>query len=1048
MKLRTLLFLFLGVAASAQVDPRLYSDMRWRMIGPFRGGRTVAMEGIPAQPNTFFIGVNNGGVWKTTDAGRTWVSLFDDQPTQSVGAVAVAPSNPDIIYVGSGEGLQRPDLSIGDGFYKSTNGGKTWQHLGLRDAFQIPSIIVDPKDPNRLFVAVLGHPYGPNQERGIYRSTDGGQTFQKILYKDEHTGGMDLAFDPANSQTIYAVLWAARQGPWENGVWQGPQSGLFKSTDGGNTWRQLTQGLPSTTTDGLGRIGISVNLGNPKVMYANVEANQRTSGVYRSDDAGESWHRVNDEPRVYGRGSDFAEVRSDPKNPDIVYAANTQTYRSTDGGKTFVGWKGAPGGDDYHRIWINPNNTNIIAIAVDQGATISVNGGQTWSTWYNQPTAQFYHVTADNRVPYWVCGGQQESGSACVVSRSDYGAITARDWEIVGIEEYGYAAPDPLNPGVIYGGKATRYDVRTRQTQDISPGGRRRGAGSNYRFLRTAPIIFSTVDKHVLYLAGNVLFKTTNGGHSWDVISPDLSRPNPEITPNFAVFAQGGGKLERRGVIYAVGPSFSDINTIWVGTDDGLIHVTRDGGKNWQDITPPELTSWSKVSQIEASHFDNNSCYAAINRIRVDDMKPHIYRTHDGGKTWQHIVSGLPDNEPVNTVREDPERKGMLFAGTERSVYVSFDDGDHWQSLRLNLVASSVRDLVVHENDLVVGTHGRGFWILDDITPLRQLSAATVRASAFLFKPQSAIRYRRSLNTDTPQPPEEPMGQNPPDGAIIDYWLGSNSGTPVTLDIVDTSGKVVTRYESTDKPEPVNEKDLRVPMYWVRPQKILSAEAGMHRWVWDLHYKPLAGVSRDYPISAIPHDTPAEPLGPRALGQYTVRLTANGQTLTQPLVVKPDPRVTTPVEGLRKQQEVEVAIADALQRVADAQQQIRSLRSQINQAREKAGSAAEQLTAFDGKLRALEGGGGGRFGGGGGPGAASQAGAPPSLSAISGALSGVYGAIDSADAEPTEQALGALADATADLAAASQRWQQLKTNELAAINAALKAAGASELRLP
>ncbi len=1039
-----LLLLFGALLAAQQVDPKLYSEMRWRMIGPFRGGRTVAMVGIPSQPNTFFIGVNNGGVWKTTDAGRTWQSLFDDQPTQSVGAVAVAPSNPDIIYVGSGEGLQRPDLSVGDGIYKSADGGKTWQHLGLRDGLQIPMILVDPGDPNRVYVAVLGHPYGPNAERGVYRSTDGGRNWQKILYQDEDTGAVDLAFDPANPRTLYAVLWAARQGPWENGQWQGKQSGLFKSTDGGDTWRPLTQGLPGPA-DNLGRIGISVAASNPRILYANVEASLRTSGVYRSDDAGESWRRVNDEARVYSRGSDFAEVRPDPKDPEIVYAANTQTYKSIDGGKTFVGWKGAPGGDDYHRIWINPGNPEIIAMASDQGATITVNGGQTWSSWYNQPTAQFYHVITDNRVPYWVCGGQQESGSACVISRSDYGAITVRDWEIVGIEEYGYAAPDPLNPGIIYGGKASRYDERTHQTQDISPGGTRRGRGGNYRFLRTAPIIFSTVDPHVLYLAGNVLFKTTNGGHAWEVISPDLSRTTPEIPASFKVFADGGGKLERRGVIYAVGPSFQDLNTIWVGTDDGLIHVTRDGGKNWQNITPPELTSWSKVSQIEASHFDNDSCYAAINRIRVDDLRPYVYRTHDGGKTWQKITAGLPENEPVNAVREDSERKGMLYAGTERSVYVSFDDGGHWQALRLNLPASSVRDLVVHNDDLVVGTHGRGFWILDDVTPLRQLTAETSRAPAFLFKPQAAIRFRRSTNTDTPLPPEEPMGQNPPDGAIVDYWLAAAAAAPVTLEVLDASGKVVRRYSSADQPAPVNEKELRAPLYWVRPAQRLSAAAGMHRFVWDLHHEPLAATQRDYPIAAVPHDTPAEPLGPRALpGQYSVRLTANGQTLTQALTVKMDPRVTTSAEGLRRQFEVEVGIADTLQRVSDALRQVRALRAQAVQLHEHAGAAAEPLSAFEAKLRQLEGGGGRGFG----PPAAAAAGEGPSLSSLSGSLGGVYGAVDTSDVEPTEQALAAFRDLGQEVDAALRRWHQICTADLPALNEQLRKAGLRELAVP
>ena len=717
ISLCALLFSF---ALHAQpVDPAMYQDLHWRMIGPFRAGRTVSISGIPSQPNVFYMAPNNGGVWKTTDAGRTWNPIFDDQPTGSIGSLAIAPSDPDIIYVGSGEGLRRPDLSVGDGMYKSTDAGRTWQHLGLRDAQQISSIIVDPKDPNRLFVAAQGHPYGPNPERGIYRSLDGGQTFQKVLYKDEDTGGMDLVFDPRNSQTIFASMWTSRRPPWTvGGGYTGKGSGLYKSTDGGNTWQQLTKGLPGPD-EGIGRIGPAVSPSDPDRMYAWVNA-KKGSGIYRSDDAGQTWQQMNHEERVWGRGDDFGCVRVDPRNKDVIYVANTSTYKSTDAGKNFTAIKGAPGGDDYHTIWINPDNPDIIAIAVDQGATISVNGGQTWSSWYNQPTAQFYHVITDNQFPYWVYGGQQESGSIGTASRSDFGEITFRDWTTVGVEEYGYVAPDPLHPNLIYGGKATVFDRNTGQTRDVSPVVLRTG---QYRFNRTAPLLFSSADPHILYLGSNVLFSTRDGGNSWQIISPDLTREDPGVPATLGQFVEADpAQGKHRGVIYSIAPSPKDVNLIWAGTDDGQIQVTRDSGKNWQNVTPPDLTPWSKVAQMDASHFDLTTAYAAINRFRLDDLHPYIYRTHDGGKSWQKIVTGLPD-DPVNTVREDPERKGLLFAGTERSVYVSFDDGDHWQSLKQNLPPTSIRDLVVHNDDVVVGTHGRSFWILDNITPLRQAAA-------------------------------------------------------------------------------------------------------------------------------------------------------------------------------------------------------------------------------------------------------------------------------------------------------------------------------------
>ena len=1016
------------LSANAQpFNPNLYSEMRWRMIGPHRGGRTVAITGVPGQANVFYIGVNNGGVWKTTDYGQTWLPIFDGQPTGSIGALAVAPSNPEIIYVGTGEGLRRPDLATGDGIYKSMDGGKTWQHLGLRDGQQISAIIVDPRDPNRVFVAVLGHPYGPNSERGIFRSLDGGQNWQRVLYKDENTGGIDLAFDPANAQVVYAAMWASRRPPWTTGnALQVPGSGLYKSTDGGNNWQQLTRGLPAAE-QGLGRIGVGIAPSNPKRIYALVDA-PKVGGLYRSEDAGESWQQINSDDRLWGRGSDFANVRVDPKNPDVVYVANVCSYRSSDAGKTFTALKGAPGGDDYHTFWINPENPQIVALASDQGATISVNGGETWSSWYNQPTAQFYHVITDNQFPYWVYGGQQESGSAAVVSRADYGAITFREWRPVGVEEYGYVAPDPLNPNIIYGGKVTRYDAQTTQTRDVSPVIVRTG---KFRFNRTAPLVFSPKDPHALYLGSNVLFKTTDGGENWQVISPDLTREDPGVPPNLGPFSNTEeAKRKRRGVIYTVAPSPLDANLIWAGTDDGLVHVTRDGGRTWQNVSPPGLTSWSKLAMIDASHFDAGTAYAAVNRFRLDDLHAYIYRTHDGGKTWQKITAGIPDDGAVNVVREDPVRKGLLFAGTEGAIYVSFDDGDHWQSLQLNLPATSMRDLVVHGDDIVVGTHGRSFWILDDITPLRQLDAKVAQSPAHLFRPQLTYRVRRSTNTDTPLPLDTPAGQNPPDGAIINYYLQSAASGPVLLEIFDSAGKLARRFASNEKPEPINEKDFAIPMYWVRPPQIPSAAAGMHRFVWDLRYPAPHSLEPEFPISAIPHDTPLSPQGPAALpGNYTVKLTVGGQSYMQPLTLKMDPRVKTPAAGLALQFALESRIAAAMNRNYEAVQEIRKLRATLKSLTPKAsGATAENLARLEQQAAALEGTSGGFgamvLGGEGGTG----------LVRLAAGFKTLLDAVDSADAAPTAQAQTTMTELESALNAQLANWTAIKAQKLAGLD--------------
>jgi photosystem II stability/assembly factor-like uncharacterized protein len=906
IKKAILLFIlpFIIVQGSAQnIDPSLFNAMKWRMIGPHRGSRTVGAVGVPQQPNVFYIGVNNGGVWKTTDYGRTWFPIFDDQPTGSVGDVIVAPSNPDVLYVGCGEGLQRPDLAVGDGMYKSTDGGKTWTHLGLKEGQQIGGLAIDPKNENRVFVAVLGHPYGPNPERGVYRTTDGGKTWEKVLYKDENTGAIQVTIDPVNPNIVYADMWAGRQGPWENGAWNGPESGLFKSTDGGNTWKKLTTGLP-TTTEGLGRIGLCIAPSDPNRLYATVDAGD-AGGIYRSDDAGESWKRLQTDERYWGRGSDFAEIKADPKNKDIVYSGNVVAWKSTDGGLNWKAFRGAPGGDDYHRIWINPDNTDIILIASDQGAIITVNGGETFSSWYNQPTAQFYHVSTDNSFPYNVYGGQQESGSVGIASRGNDGQITFREWHPVGVEEYGYVAVDPLDQNIVYGGKITKFDKRNGQVQNISPESVRSG---KYRFLRTAPVLFSPIDPKTLYFAGNVLFKTRNGGTSWEVISPDLSRESWDIPSSVGIYAnESMKKMARRGVIYTVAPSFKDINTIWCGTDDGLIHITRDGGKTWKNVTPPSISSWSKVSLMEASHFDVNTAYAAVNRIRLDDMKPHIYKTTDGGATWKEIVNGLPA-DPINAIREDPYRKGLLFAGSERQVCVSFDDGNNWQPLRLNMPATSIRDLVIKDDDIVVGTHGRSFWILDNITSLRQAAADMLAKPAILFRPQTTYRVRWSMYTDTPLPQEEPAGQNPPDGAIIDFFLKEKAAGEVRLEILDGKGKLVRAYSSNDKP--YTKPEDNAPDYWVRPQQILQGTAGAQRFLWDLHYTPL-DVTPTFPISAIYRNTVPNPSSPWVNpGVYTVKLTVNGTIYSQPLTVKMDPRVKTSAKDLQLQHDLSLDLYD------------------------------------------------------------------------------------------------------------------------------------------
>ena len=1038
-----------GAAQAQQFPEGMYQGMRWRMIGPFRGGRTRAAFGVASEPNVFYIGQVDGGVWKSNDYGRTWHPIFDQEPTQSIGAIAVAPSDPKIIYVGSGEGLQRPDLSVGDGIYKSTDAGKTWTHLGLRDGQQIPALAIDPRNPDRVFAAVIGHPFGPNTERGVFRSIDGGKTWQKVLYVNQNTGGDDVEIDPENPNIVYATLWEARQGPWEDhNSYGGSEGGIYKSTDGGNSWQKLVNGLPKN----LMQAYVAIAPSKPSRLYAtvamNLEGDYQTGeglGIFRSDDSGETWHRATTDPRPAFRigGGDLPVPRVDPENPDVVYSASIETWRSKDGGKTWTAIRGAPGGDDYQNLWINPENPNIILLVADQGAIVSVNGGNTWSSWYNQPTAQLYHVITTNTFPYRVCGGQQESGSVCISSRGNDGAITFRDWHPVGVIEYGYVAPDPLNPNIIYGAgrnQVSKFHWDTGQMQDVTPIPVTDG---KYRTDRTEPIIFSPVDPHRIYYAANVLFTTTDGGQSWQVISPDLTRDHPGIPASLGTLADKDTYAKKvRGAIYAIAPSFKNVDTIWAGTDDGLIWVTHDGGKNWKNVTPPDIKPWSKVTQLVASHFDDETAYASVSGFRIDDMHPYIYRTHDGGKTWKLITAGLPDDQPVDTVREDPVRKGLLFAGTETAVWVSFDDGGRWQSLQLNLPHTSMRDLWVHDNDLIVGTHGRSFWILDDITPLRQITASVGNSSAYLFDPEPAFRVRRDTNTDTPLPPDEPMGQNPPNGAIIDYYLSQPAPGPVTLEILDANGKLVRRYSSTDNPglSAAQLKKVFIPLFWLRKPRILSPAEGMHRWVWDLRYAPPKSEHFSYPISAIPHDTPQTPQGPLVLpGKYTVRLVAGGRAYSAPLTVELDPRVKTPYSGLEQAFQAETRLVSIMDKSFTAIAEARSLDQDLaNLSKRASGSLVAQVATLKKKveevLDAPES-------------SDDSAPAATTLESVTGQASEIYGVVESVDASPTVAQMAAIGALENNFSTVMKKWNEIKSTGLQGLNIRLRQMNHPELRL-
>jgi photosystem II stability/assembly factor-like uncharacterized protein len=1030
-------------SSAQQGSASITQDLQWRLVGPHRGGRTRAITGVPGQPHVFLAGAVNGGVWKSDDDGRMWTPIFDAQPTQSIGAIAVAPSNPKIIYVATGEGLHRPDLSVGNGMYRSLDGGATFAHLSLDDAQQIPSIAVDPRDANRLYAAVLGHPYGPSAMRGIYRSLDGGVTWSKVLERDENTGGSFVRIDPNDPNTLFAGMWTARSGPWEDRtMYNGVNGGLFKSTDGGDHWRMLKEGLP----EGLSQLDVAVAPSVRGRLYATVATSSNPSaqggaapsvGIYRSDDGGEHWHHATTDTRPELRigGGDLPIIKVDPTNADVLYSASIVLMKSVDGGSHWASFKGAPGGDDYQDLWINPEDSKHIAVAGDQGVIVTVNGGDTWSSWYNQPTAQLYHISVTPTFPYRLCSGQQESGSVCISSRGNDGEVTFREWHPVGVIEYGYVAPDPLDPDVIYGAGrnvVTRTHLSTGQVQNITP---IPFTGPDIRASRTEPILFSPFDAHRIYYAANRLYATSDAGVSWAAISDDLTRPSTGSPPSVGELHADKAD-QQRGVIYSVSASPVAKGLLWVGTDDGLIWVTHNEGKDWQNVTPPALTPWSKVTQLEASHTDANEAYASVSRFRIDDLKPYLYRTRDGGQSWQLITTGLAPDAPANAVREDPMRRGLLFAATEKAVWVSLDDGDHWESLQLNLPHTSMRDLAIHDQDLIVATHGRSFWILDDIGPLREFAAIASHNDVTLLKPSPAVRVRRSTGTDTPFPPDEPTGRNPPNGAIIDYYFPRAVKQPVVIEVLDLRGNLVRKVASTD-PAPISQEERAhelIPAYWIRNPKPFATAAGMHRFVWDLHYTAPRSTKHGFPISAVPGDTPQEPQGPLAVpGQYRVRLRIGNKQWEQPLTVIADPRVKTSEPDFAQQLALAQGLASALDASTQELLKARSLRTQLRERTGVPAAIAAQLKELNEKLESL---------------IESKPGDETwrGLEKLNGDIGNLYGQVMSADTAPTKaqtSAAEALFKDWQSVAASSVLiWQQ----DVAALNRELTNAHLPPLR--
>jgi photosystem II stability/assembly factor-like uncharacterized protein len=1004
--LTTWLLAFSGPVLAAGADPALFQDLHWRSVGPFRGGRVLAVDGDPVDSRRFYFGAVNGGVWRTDDAGRTWQPIFDQENVGSIGAIAVAPSAPKTIYVGTGEADMRSDIAQGIGMFRSSDGGATWQAIGLSDTQQIGKILVDPRDSSVLLVAALGHPYGPNDERGVFRSTDAGRHWTKTLFKDANSGAIDMAFEPGNPNVVYAALWQTRRPPWNTyPPSSGPGSGLYKSVDGGRTWKPLVgHGLPAAP----GRIGLATSPANSRRVYALVDsAEAGEGGLYRSDDRGATWRKTTGDKRIYNRGWYFGGITANPKNANQVWTPNTIMLRSDDGGAHFIPIKGDPTGDDFHTLWIDPKNANRRILGVDQGTLVTLNGGKTWSSWYNQPTAQFYHVSTDNRFPYRIYGSQQDSGAAAVPSRSDnlFDGISMTEFhEVTAGGESGEIAPDPDDPDMVYGGTVDRLDLKSGQTRSVNP---TLAFPDDYRGEWTLPLTFGKRD-HALYFGNQRLFRTRDGGQTWTPISPDLTRAELTIPPTLdAPTAKlSASKGPRRGVIYDIGTSPVQGGLIWVGTDDGLIWRSDDDGAHWANVTPPQLQPWSKVGIIEPSHFDPNTAYAAIDRHRLDDQRPIILKTHDAGRTWSQITNGLPDAggpNSVNVVREDPVKPGLLFAGTERSLFVSFDDGENWQVLNPGLPATSVRDITIHGDDLVIATHGRGFYVLDDIVPLRAL-AGNAAPGIHLYPQATAIRLNEPAFIGTPMPKDEPLAPNPPLGAMIDYSLPAGLAGPVHIAIYDEAGKLVNQFSSVDPVKPIDLSTIAVAPEWVVSPKPPLATPGHHRFVWDLHYAKPTGLKDDDALAGVW----APP------GRYTVELGVAGQTLRQPLNVMADPRVKVSQADFEAEFRLAKRIEQARVRVRRMLEQAADLKTGLGKTQGSDPVAAE-LAQLVGDAAPISG-----------------ATAPTTLTSISEWLDNLAQAVDGADGAPTPDNVRGFAIVGASLDRLEPRWMKFEAAARAA----------------